>query len=150
MWGIQFIPVSVVPKGYHSHPLPHSHGPCVSSPPNPMLPPTSVPLSLSEMPSLSSCSVQLRCHLIHRPCSAFDQNHDANKCMQPLNLTASFCSGAAKPRKVNWLTRLGLALGFEIPNPVFLNYAAFWILVAFVSMCFLTVFLCACTISLRL
>lgn len=134
----------VVPEASTAARLPHSH--CSMwpfpffSPPDPTLTATSVPLSLSEMPSLSSFSVQLKCHLLHKTASAFDQS----RCRRPLNLTTPFCSWGDKPREVPWLTRPGVELSFVTPNPMFLNYSAFWILRAFLSICFLRVQLTMC------
>lgn len=92
--------------GLHS-PLPHSH--CsfwyLSSPlqtPCSCLPQSCFPglKCLLSRPSVSSSGAIYSIKLS----SPFDQNHDANKCKQPLNLTTSFCSWGSKLR-VNWPCR---------------------------------------------
>lgn len=75
-----------------------------------------------------------------RSCKVIDQS----RCRRPLNLTTPFCSWGDKPREVPWLTRPGVELSFVTPNPMFLNYSAFWILRAFLSICFLRVQLTMC------
>lgn len=76
--------VSVVPEGYHGHPLPHSllpydaclplQIPCVRLPQPPVLVGNAFCL-----PSVSSSGATYSIELS----SAFNQNHDANKCRQP-------------------------------------------------------------------
>lgn len=97
--------VLVVPEGRRRHPftsLPWFLW-CLSSPlqtpclrlPQPRCPGLKCLLSLLSVSSSGATYTT-------KPSSAFNQNHDANKCRQPRNLATSFCSWSNKPRDVNW------------------------------------------------